>query len=101
MPKYAFYTVCPVCLEGKKYYWEHAKDSGDIYIWHDCDLQCNDCSEMSFILNWRFNCNTSKHNTFKEIDAFNVIAAISEVTNIPNLPSEVRLKMLGILKNRL
>ena len=43
MPRYRFYTICPVCLEGDKFYWVHAKDDGDDYIWDNCDLQCDSC----------------------------------------------------------
>ena len=48
MSRHRFYTICPVCMEGDKFYWVHSYDNGDDYIWDNCDLECEYCRNRSF-----------------------------------------------------
>ena len=97
MSRYRFYSNCPVCLEDERFYWVHACDDGDDYIWDNCDLECDKCKSKSFILHHRFKC--GKHNEYKEVDAFQLVEAISSLANIPNINSDTRRKMRDILKS--
>ena len=51
MPKYVFYTQCPICCDGKARYWRHQIDKGDMLISEDCDLECEECHLNDFIIN--------------------------------------------------
>lgn len=99
MPRYRFYTICPVCLEGDKFYWVHAKDDGDDYIWDNCDLQCDSCKNRSFILKHKFKCGMNNHNEYESIDKYQLISAISQISNIPDLNGPTRKNMLKILQD--
>lgn len=98
MPKYRFYTICPVCFEGDRYYWVHADDKGDDYIWDNCDLECNSCHNRSFILKHKFKCGMKDHNSYESIDKYSLISAISQLSNIPDLTPGSRKAMLKILR---
>ena len=98
MSRYRFYSCCPICLEDERFYWVHACDDGDDYIWDDCDLECDKCKSKSFILHHRFKCGKKNHNEYKEVDAFQLVEAISSLANIPNLNGATRRKMLDILR---
>ena len=99
MSRYRFHTVCPVCLENEKFYWVHAEDEGDDYIWDNCDLECDKCKHRSFILKHKFKCGRNNHNTYKSIDKYDLIAAISQVFNISGLTGTTRRNMLEIIKS--
>jgi len=97
MPMYRFKTCCPVCLNPDKYLWEHSDDDGDIYIWHNCQLQCNYCGEKSSILYWQFNCKTSGHHTYKSCNKMQIIAAVSQIASLDNISGEIKRDMLNAL----
>lgn len=99
MPRYRFKTICPICLNDQKYNWLHGNDEGKLYIWQNCNLQCNECSKMSFILNWKFNCLTLKHHTYEEPNGIHLIAAISEIASIDGINGPVKKEMLELLYN--
>lgn len=98
MSRYRFHTICPVCMEGERFFWVHSEDEGDDYIWDNCDLQCDKCKNRSFILNHKFKCGRNNHNEYEEIDAFDLIEALSSITNIPDLNGSTRKNMCKILK---
>jgi len=97
MSRYRFYSNCPVCCDEERYFWVHATDDGDDYIWDDCDLECDKCKNKSFILHHRFKCGMNNHNEFKEVDAYALIEAITSLANIPGLNGPTRVKMRNIL----
>ena len=79
MTRYRFYSNCPVCCDEQRFYWVHATDNGDDYIWDDCDLECDKCKNKSFILHHRFKCGMNNHNEYKEVDAYALIEAITSL----------------------
>lgn len=99
MPRFRFYSNCPVCCDEDRYFWVHAKDDGDDYIWDDCDLECDKCHNKSFILHHRFKCGMNNHNEYQEVDAYALIEAITSLANIPGLNGPTRRKMRAILVN--
>lgn len=100
MPRYRFRTICPICLNDKKFNWCHGTDEGNLYIWHNCKLQCNECSKMSFILNWKFNCLTINHHTYEQSNGIQLIAAISEIASIEGIDGSVKKEMLEIIYSK-
>jgi hypothetical protein len=98
MPRYRFYSCCPICLENEKFYWVHSKDDGDDYIWDNCDLECDKCHNKSFILKHKFKCGMNNHNEYESVDASDLIYALSMTANIPDLSAETRRNMRDILK---
>ena len=101
MPRYRFYSGCPICDEDERFYWVHACDDGDDYIWDDCDLECDKCKSKSFILHHRFICGKNNHYEYQKLDAFQLVEALSclaNTANIPNLNGATRRKMLDILR---
>lgn len=98
MPRYRFYSNCPICLDNERFYWVHSKDNGDDYIWDNCDLECDKCHNRSFILDHKFMCGMNNHNEYEKPDAYGLIEAISNIANIPNIPNEARRKMREILR---
>ena len=100
MSRHRFYTICPVCMEGDKFYWVHSDDNGDDYIWDNCDLECEYCRNRSFILNHKFKCGYNNHNEYESVDIYDLISAISQVGNIPTLSASTRRNMLRILNEK-
>lgn len=99
MPKYIFYTQCPICCDQSPRYWKHTIDDGRMYIWDDCDLECESCHTSDFIINWYFGC--SDHKGYQKIDAFDVVDALCGIGGMPDVDKSVRMKMKQALKNKL
>ena len=98
MSRHRFHTICPICSGGEKFFWVHADDEGDDYIWDNCDLECGKCKYRSFILNHKFKCGRDNHCTYQSIDKFAVIAAFSLISNISGINDPTKRNMINILK---
>ena len=57
--KLRFYAGCPVqgCRNANTpIYWSHAHDNGDMYIFDNGYLECDDCYTKGLIIDWKFDC---------------------------------------------
>ena len=96
MSWYQFIGPCPICGGDKRYNWVHSYCGGSISINEDCDLKCNGCSESSFIINWKFECENHWGDP-RQVNGFELTDAISHVCRNSNVPNYVRKKMIDIL----
>lgn len=99
MPKYIFYTQCPICCDGKARYWRHQIDKGDMLISEDCDLECEECHLNDFIINWYFGC--SDHEGYQKPDSFDVVDALCGIGGMPGVDKNVRMRMKKSLREKL
>lgn len=57
--KVRFIAGCPVkgCTNGNRaIYWCHNQDDGDMYIFDNGYLECDDCNTNGLIIDWKFDC---------------------------------------------
>ena len=76
MPKWVFKSPCPACPPGPNNTassWTRVSCGHTVYIWDDCDLECDKCHNKSFILHHRFKCGMNNHNEYQEVDAYALI----------------------------
>lgn len=100
--KFLFISVCPVCSSGPEKQHFHRKDKGRLFIWDDCDLECEDCHHSNFITNWRFSC--PNHKGFAKIendDEFGLMDVYAAISQMENIPLKIRMKMKKNFKERL
>jgi hypothetical protein len=87
--------------------WNHRKsdcicDYGYLYINPECNISCDECDSPSFILHWKFNCGfhaSKKNNGFWEPRQSYLIAAISTLAKMEDIPENIFREMNRILLN--
>ena len=97
MPKYLFRSNCPICLDGDIIEWIHTDCGGRRYIDEDLYLLCDKCNNRTFILDSGFSCD--KHKDSHKPELYDIISLISQITNIPDMNSATRRKMINKLRN--
>lgn len=85
MGKWPLFITCPACYNSTKSYWFHRNCGGQIYIYDDCNLQCNRCFCFSFILDWSFSC--EDHRTeYRSVDPQKLIRAFCILGDMYEIP---------------
>ena len=98
MSSYPFIGPCPSCGGDKKFRWLHSSCYGSISINEYCDLECNNCTTKSFIINWKFECERHRGDPLR-VNGFQLIDAISHVCRNSGVTDYIRKKMINILNN--
>ena len=77
--KEILYSICPICLSGKIFYWHHGTGiyenkfassnethNGNLYIYDDGTIECDACHQRDNIKNWKFNCGDCDNHYYYE-----------------------------------
>jgi len=80
--KFRFSAGCPIqnCKNSNTTInWVHATDNGDMYIFDDGHLECEDCGTSGLIIDWLFDCSAHDYQYASYQGFLNMISVLGHL----------------------
>ena len=80
--KIRFIAGCPVqgCPNGSSSIcWQHSRDNGDMYIYDNGSLECDDCGTDGLIIDWKFDCGAHDYQYASYQGFLNMISVLGHL----------------------